>query len=554
MNTKKIIHLINVRKVSIVAGIAAGSICMTNCAQANILVDAASGVIGKIRYNTTVAELVVSLLAGNGAAVTNNSWLNQLNASYGIESSIGTLTGTDGSLGAMYEAGLFDIAADGTFIDNGLLSAIESQPAYTNCNIDDIFGTWNNAEGVAEVSGSVTLGSAIGAGTTFGSLCQVAGAFTAGVHLGILANKIVDWVGSKIRTGQFINSSTNLDDISVPNGLNFAWVRSLNGAKRTSTFAYSSNIIPFLVTYPYNSGTTISPCFYLSDTSQEYTLKYGNKNNTYDTFVNPSNNSSFNTGERITYTYILNERLMYEQSGFNVLNFNSHSDYLNWVSSVNNGSIVPTGAVGDMYSPDIIGANGNQRAVNVDGTTIFPNIGNQLPQDKGIEPIPWSDYTQYVDTANNNTTNNNTIINQGDTYNDFINNYIVTPDVTPAPDVEKPNYNPTVPEQPTPNEKDELTSEQSKENTDYMTTPGLKDVFPFCIPFDIVSAIKILNTQGRQAPKITARFYFPPVGIDYNMEIDLSRFDEIATILRGLELIGFVIGLAFVTRNLIGAR
>lgn len=547
MNTKKIAHLINVRKVSIVAGIAAGSICMTNCAQANILVDAASGVIGKIRYNTTVAELVVSLLAGNGAAVTNQSWLNQLNTSYGIESSIGTLTGTDGSLGAMYEAGLFDVAADGTFIDNGLLSAIESQPAYTSCNIDDIFGTWNNAEGVAEVSGSATLGSAIGAGTTFGTLCQVAGAVTAGVHLGILANKIINTLGTAMASNLPMNTDTSYCPVGW---LMTSFYMPVNNAlgypdPMRLYIYYENGLQPALQkdTRYNNYGTVII----LNPKDNGRQLKY-RVNSGLNNSVIPNRQVSVNSN-----SYYSIQSGPYESIPSGWISFYSNENINNILSGLNDGSINAESG----FSPDVIGSGGNQRPITYDDPTnplSWPNIGNQLPQDQGIKPIPWSDYSQYVDTANNNTTNNNTTINQGDTYNNFINNYIVTPDVTPAPDVEKPNYNPTVPEQPTPNNKEELTSEQAQENTDYMTTPGLKDVFPFCIPFDMVRAIKVLNTQGRQAPKITARFYFPPVGIDYNMEIDLSRFDEIASILRALELIGFVIGLAFVTRNLIGAR
>ena len=83
--------------------------------------------IGKLRYNATVAEIVISLLTGSGAAVTNTNYLNQLNAAYGVESSIGTITGTDGTLGAMYEAGLFSVDTSGAFIDNGLVAAHETK-------------------------------------------------------------------------------------------------------------------------------------------------------------------------------------------------------------------------------------------------------------------------------------------------------------------------------------------------------------------------------------------------------------------------------------------
>lgn len=77
----------------------------------------------------------------------------------------------------MMDAGLFSIADDGTFIDNGLVSAIESQPAYTNCNIDSILGTWNDAGTEIAEAASQNIGASIGAAAAVGTICQVAGAF-----------------------------------------------------------------------------------------------------------------------------------------------------------------------------------------------------------------------------------------------------------------------------------------------------------------------------------------------------------------------------------------
>ena len=62
-----------------------------------------------------------------------------------------------------------------------------------------------------------------------------------------------------------------------------------------------------------------------------------------------------------------------------------------------------------------------------------------------------------------------------------------------------------------------------------------------------------LNTNSRQAPYISWRFYSAHFGIDYTVNLDLSDFEDAAALLRTLELIGFVVGLAFATRYLIGA-
>ena len=40
---------------------------------------------------TTIASVILSLLLQSGAAPVNSAWVNTLNASYGIESSIGTI-------------------------------------------------------------------------------------------------------------------------------------------------------------------------------------------------------------------------------------------------------------------------------------------------------------------------------------------------------------------------------------------------------------------------------------------------------------------------------
>lgn len=84
-------------------------------------------------------------------------------------------------------------------------------------------------------------------------------------------------------------------------------------------------------------------------------------------------------------------------------------------------------------------------------------------------------------------------------------------------------------------------------------TADLRKLFPFCIPFDIVDAMKVLN-----APAVAPRFSLP-IKMDYgklhiNQEfvIDMSRFDGIIRIFRVGETILFIIGLAFVTRKLIG--
>lgn len=80
-------------------------------------------------------------------------------------------------------------------------------------------------------------------------------------------------------------------------------------------------------------------------------------------------------------------------------------------------------------------------------------------------------------------------------------------------------------------------------------TVQLKDFFPFCIPFDIVDFVGVLCADP-VAPSFEWTFT-QYSGQKDTLEIDLSPFDQVAQLLRNMELLLFIIGLAFLTRNLI---
>lgn len=94
--------------------------------------------------------------------------------------------------------------------------------------------------------------------------------------------------------------------------------------------------------------------------------------------------------------------------------------------------------------------------------------------------------------------------------------------------------------------EDTPTQSISQEVTDYQS-PGLQSVFPFCIPFDIYAFFECLAADP-VAPSFNWRFYIPGI-CDEELEIDLSAFDSAARILRTMELLLFIVGLAFVTRD-----
>lgn len=90
------------------------------------------------------------------------------------------------------------------------------------------------------------------------------------------------------------------------------------------------------------------------------------------------------------------------------------------------------------------------------------------------------------------------------------------------------------------------TSYVSSDAGDYQT-PGLKDVFPFCLPFDVYNFLNCLAADP-VAPSFTWRFYVPRL-CDETFTVDLAPFDTVAQIVRTMELLAFCIGLAYVTRE-----
>lgn len=78
----------------------------------------------------------------------------------------------------------------------------------------------------------------------------------------------------------------------------------------------------------------------------------------------------------------------------------------------------------------------------------------------------------------------------------------------------------------------------------------LTNIFPFCIPFDFIDLLEVLSAEP-----VTPRFYMPFVvkqlGIDMEVEINLSFLDGVAAMARKLETVSFVIMLLMITRKMI---
>lgn len=89
-------------------------------------------------------------------------------------------------------------------------------------------------------------------------------------------------------------------------------------------------------------------------------------------------------------------------------------------------------------------------------------------------------------------------------------------------------------------------------NGDYTIT-GLDEVFPFCVPFDLIALFNTLEAEP-EAPNFKFPLPVPTKNGGFKLqyiEVDLSDFDTAARVLRAMELLVFCVGLTLVTRKLI---
>lgn len=118
-----------------------------------------------------------------------------------------------------------------------------------------------------------------------------------------------------------------------------------------------------------------------------------------------------------------------------------------------------------------------------------------------------------------------------------------TDTVDVAKDVTLPDKTPT---------KEKIKT-KPKNRTGEFTLSGLQEVFPFCVPWDLKALGSTLVADAK-APKFTVKLPSGAnkEGVVYTeVVVDLKQFDDVAKILRVMELLLFCIGLAFVTRYLI---
>ena len=119
------------------------------------------------------------------------------------------------------------------------------------------------------------------------------------------------------------------------------------------------------------------------------------------------------------------------------------------------------------------------------------------------------------------------------------------PGTSPKPE---PDPKPSV--TPTPDKPD--SGDTGSDNDKESFTADLKELFPFCIPFDLIHALKILSADP-ETPyfEVPVKIHSFGIDVDYTFVLDFEQFNMIAKVLRTVETLGFIVLLIWVTRDLI---
>ena len=470
----------------------------------------------------TIASLIISLMLQTGAAPTNTNFLNSINNAYGVESSIGTIEN-------MIDTGLLS-ESGGQLIDTGLSQAIQSESAWTEWGLNEIFETTIADEGVIANTGAVNLANqAINLGTA-GTIGAFAGAVAVGVGVGILANHVQQKYINPIRLGLYMDTINPAFDLS-----NYSsYMRC----------AYTSSYSGYPIRWVDTAG--LEGVFFAHGNTEGYVYnRTGDSISGFKKGYNQGNANWTNINQIVSNNMITT--IGYDHFGGGQYKFSggagfsTNQEALNYLNGLKNGTEQPK----PVFSPDLIGENGNLKAdIDDQGNYDIPDIRNIVPDGQDMTPVDMDDYQDYVDQANDNTENNDTGEDtQGQDFQNF-----VTPYFVPIPDEPIIPDNPVGPEQPEMPVRPTPAPEEIQDVLNLTPTADLKDKFPFCIPFDIYDLISGLQAD-REAPVITC-----PVDNNGNtVTVDLSEYDSVAELLRLLELILFIIGLAIATRYLIGA-
>lgn len=485
----------------------------------------------------TIGELVLTLLAGGGTAFTSPVVVPAIYQSYGTDAySIESLINNDiltlQNGGTKAEA----IEAIGTGTPYNLDVQEFRDLVYTNweimsnnnidtvlrfdniANTDSVYGAIDNlgqiVKNVAQ-NGYLSLENTIAIVTNPGTTVKVALGNVWDIVKRVYRPQIASGVDQFTRqyalTTEYLNASAS------------RFIQSLDE---------NNNVYhPSYALYSYEEGDFVV----IEYQTGKYQAWFFKKTNWSDTFNATYTRLRYDKNHTdYTQDTIRNLPLSWNYGLYSTFINVPYSDYVNIYNrdQKNVYDAWKNGNVRTPYAPYII----NQEVGNV---TEESNVNPAITNDEIINIIPKPDYENYIQDVNDTTTPQEA----GEVTDGFINNYI---DDKPIPQIT------TIPPQPTIIPKPTITPEDTEETMQLTTTPGLSEVFPFCLPWDIVRIFKVFQAP-RKAPYFKWDFNSTRFGNLGTIELDLELFDEVATVFRMLVLIGYIILLAVGTRRLIGA-
>lgn len=521
-------------------------ICLATAAVilcAHVPVAHAEALPNVLEGSATLADNIMSYYALSGSAVANTDWINTLYDSYG--SSFGTIYD-------FAENGMLTLNNDGTWqATTALETAIENAPAYQSLGLDQVFNVSAQeaaAGGGIAASGAATLAGSLGGVASTGVLTLFGGvtaAYWGGIGIGTLIAHLTGLYGDTITQGVPLTDKQILDDYSFTGGISAGYVIGQYG----KNVAFVSNNVP--VAYITNDKTL----YVYNNKSSNIEVKYPNL----------SLNNSLNWNNQVSvspnnYHPASDIYIDYVVSGYSSAVYSTLNDFLN---SVRNGTY---NAV--VSSPDVIGPEGNQEG-DYDPNTGKYQVPNMLPQvDPSVQsgqPLTLEDWLRFANNAKGNNSDPDAKTKNKKLFDDILD--AIKKGVPSTPDNPDPDPDPYHPPTPTP-VPDPDYGDPNPDQPDFESetdipdpvdtgnpwvTPDLLDKFPFCIPKDMIDMVKGFKSADRTAPHISWNFKSPVGHVDYTFNLDLEDFEDVATLLRALELAAFIVGLAFATRYLIGA-
>ena len=495
----------------------------------------------------SAADCMMSYLTSAGVYISNQDWINDLYTSFG--------GGAGFYINDLYQNGLLTLDEAGHYVSSGLDTALESQSAWTGLHLDQLFNV-SAAEAAAgggvAATGAGTVAGCIGGVATTGALplaIGVTGAYWGGIGLGTLIAHATGLYAKPAYYGLEITTNRNYIDGIPPGGMAFS--RHVWGQEDNYEF-YSADAGVVGVCQFYQEGTPGDGRIYwmrfynpTSETKHLYIFSPGDDRYTRTENINANG---------------YNSKTSYQGYTDNCTIISNFDDILN---KIKNGEVTNK----DLYSPDLICSDGNARGeYSQEGGYTIPNLTPEVdPTGQSIVPggASLQDWLRWANGVKGNNANNDPDAN-ADIMQEILEairnnnpspggnpNPNPNPNPTPTPTpVPKPDYDPSQPEQP---EYDPKETEGPDNVTDGnpWTTPDLLDRFPFCLPRDVFRCFEKLNVNERMAPSISWHFT-TPLGIHFDFDLDLDDYEGVAAVLRTLELIAFIIGLALATRNLIG--